>query len=241
MKKDSLFDVNNISEDFEFNDQVVEVFDDMLERSVPFYEEVIRSSSKLIDVFLEDDDRIIDLGCSTGNCLLQLARLLSHKKLQYTGIDNSISMLEKARLKTDLYSGLESVEFMLADITQLDFSGIGCFVLNYTLQFVRPIQRQEFLQRLHNQLRPGGIIILSEKTIIHHPRLNREYIDIYHRFKKNKGYSELEIARKREALENVLIPFSSKENIALLENSGFKTVQPFFQWFNFCSLIGIKE
>ena len=93
MKKDRLFNIKNISEDFEFNDQVVEVFDDMLDRSVPFYEEVIRSSSELLDILLQNNDRIVDLGCSTGTWLLQITRFLSHRKFRYTGVDNSSTIL----------------------------------------------------------------------------------------------------------------------------------------------------
>ena len=89
-------------------------------------------------------------------------------------------------------------------------------------------------------MRPGGIILISEKVINHDRRLNREYIDIYHRFKKNRGYSELEIAKKREALENVLIPFSIEENKTMLKNCGFVSVETHFQWFNFTSFIAIK-
>lgn len=241
MKKDSLFKVDNITRDFEFNDRVAEVFDDMLDRSVPFYAEVIHAAAELADVLLEDGDTIVDLGCSTGTCLLEMARLLKDRKFHYIGVDNSDTMLEKARLKIELYSKEQKIHFSLEDIKNIDFSGVGCFLLNYTLQFIRPLERQDFLQTLYRQLRPGGLLILSEKTICHHSLLNRQYIDIYHRFKRAKGYSELEIAKKREALENVLIPFSVQENRTLLENCGFTAAQPFFQWFNFCSFVAIKE
>ena len=89
-------------------------------------------------------------------------------------------------------------------------------------------------------MRPGGILLISEKVINDDRRLNRAFIDIYHQFKKNRGYSELEIARKREALENVLIPFSIKENKAMLKKSGFVSVETYFQWFNFTSFVAIK-
>ena len=113
-------------------------------------------------------------------------------------------------------------------------------LLNYTLQFVRPLLRPEFLRRLYAGLRPGGVLILSEKIISHDPILNRNYIDIYLQFKRARGYSELEIGKKREALENVLIPFSIAENQELLHQAGFRQVEPFFQWFNFVSWVAIK-
>lgn len=238
--KDTLFKVETVEEDFVFNDRVVEVFDDMLERSIPFYDQVIKATASILLPFLQDGDSVVDLGCSTGTALIQLSRLLETNDLHYTGIDSSHAMLEKAELKAELYSKSDRFSFREEDITTLELPDTGAFILNYTLQFIRPLRRKDFVQRLYENLRPGGVLILSEKTIVHDTRLNREYIDIYHQFKKERGYSELEIAKKREALENVLIPFSIIENIAMLKQAGFTNVETFFQWFNFSSFIACK-
>jgi tRNA (cmo5U34)-methyltransferase len=149
-------------------------------------------------------------------------------------------MLDKARLKSELYTKQQSISFLLEDITAFDHPGAGAVIVNYTMQFIRPLQRESFLQRLFHSLRPGGIILISEKVISHDPRLNREYIDTYYQFKKSRGYSELEIAKKREALENVLIPYSIEENKTMLQKCGFASTETFFQWFNFISLIAVK-
>ena len=238
--RDTLFNIKTVEEDFTFNERVVEVFDDMLDRSIPFYRQVIDGQAKLLDDFLEPGDSVYDLGCSTGTTLLELARLLESKKLQFVGIDNSSPMLDKARLKAELYRKQQSLSFLLEDITEFSHADARCIILNYTMQFIRPLQRESFLQRLFHTLRPGGIILISEKVITHDRRLNRAFIDIYHQFKKNRGYSELEIARKREALENVLIPFTIEENKTMLKKSGFKSIETYFQWFNFTALIAIK-
>ena len=239
-QRDTIFKIDAVAEDFDFNERVVEVFDDMLYRSVPFYAEVIAASAQLLDAFLLPGDRVYDLGCATGTTLLEFCRLLPDRDLHFIGIDTSIAMLEKARLKAELYSKQDMLSFQAGDITTLEHSNTGAYIVNYTLQFIRPLRREDFLTRLYNSLRPGGVLLLSEKTISHDRRLNREFIDIYHRFKKNKGYSELEIAKKREALENVLIPFSITENIDILRKIGFSTVETYFQWFNFASFIAIK-
>jgi len=239
-EKDTLFQVESIPEDFTFSERVAEVFDDMLDRSVPFYREVIRASAHLLERYLDPEDKIVDLGCATGTTLLELTRILSNKKLKFIGVDNSKTMLDNARLKCELFSKQDSISFIEEDITHLHLPGTGAFVLNYTLQFIRPLLREGFLRRLHDNLRPGGLLILSEKTISPNSRLNREFIDIYHQFKRERGYSELEIAKKREALENVLIPFSIEENKALLKRAGFGSTETFFQWFNFTSFIAVK-
>jgi len=238
--KDTIFQQQIRAEDFEFNDRVVEVFDDMLDRSIPFYKEVVVSTARLLAAHLDKDDTVVDLGCATGSTLLELARLLPEQGLRFIGVDNSAPMLHKARLKAELYSKQDSIRFELADITATPHRAVGAFILHYTLQFIRPIRREQFIRSLYDGLRPGGVLILSEKIILHDKRLNREYIDIYYQFKKSRGYSELEIAKKREALENVLIPFSIEENSALLRQAGFIAVAPFFQWFNFASLIAVK-
>ena len=238
--RDTLFTTDRIQEDFVFNHKVVEVFDDMLSRSVPFYAEVLQASTNLLDTFLQAEDSVYDLGCATGTSLLEFSRHLEGKKLKFYGIDSSPAMLEKARLKAELYTGKENLKFIEGDITTMDFTHVGAFVLHYTLQFLRPMQRENFLQKLYASLRPGGILLLSEKILSADSRLNREFISIYHGFKRSRGYSELEIARKREALENVLIPFSIQENIGLLHKVGFESVETFFQWFNFASFIAVK-
>jgi len=238
--KDTIFKIETVEEDFVFNERVVEVMDDMLDRSIPFYRQVIEAQAQLLGGFLERGDTVYDLGCATGTTLLEFSRLLQDKGLCFAGIDNSAPMLEKARLKAEIFSRKKSLSFFLEDITTFDHPGAGGIVVNYTMQFIRPLQREKFLQRLYRNLRPGGILLISEKVISHDRRLNREYIDIYHRFKKSRGYSELEIAKKREALENVLIPFSIDENKTMLQNCGFVSVETYFQWFNFTSLLAIK-
>lgn len=237
---DRLYRVDSVPEDFDFNERVVEVFDDMLDRSIPFYQEVIKATALLLSLHLKTGDTVCDLGCATGTPLLEFARLLKKENFQFIGIDNAPAMIEKARLKTELYSQEESISYFQEDITQLERPETGAFILNYTLQFIRPLQRQALLKRLYENLRPGGLLILSEKTICSDKRLNRSFIDIYHRFKRNRGYSELEISRKREALENILVPFTVGENRTLLHNTGFEPVTPFFQWFNFSSFVAIK-
>lgn len=238
--KDTIFNIDTVEEDFVFNDRVVEVFDDMLDRSIPFYRQVIEAEAQLLNGFLAQRERVYDLGCATGTTLLEFSRLLEHKSLQFVGIDNSAPMLDKARLKSELYTKQQSLSFLLEDITAFDHPGAGAIIVNYTMQFIRPLQRERFLQRLFHSLRPGGIVLISEKVISHDPRLNRQYIDTYYQFKKSRGYSELEIAKKREALENVLIPYSIEENKAMLQKCGFASTETFFQWFNFISLIAIK-
>ena len=240
MVRDTLFDTKAPADKFEFNDRVAEVFDDMLDRSVPFYKQVIEMTSQILERSLLTGDAVYDLGCSTGTMLLHLARTLESKNLRFVGVDNSKAMLDKALRKAEMFSLDDRIVFIQQDITQADFSGAGGVILNYTLQFIKPAVRSEFLKKIYNGLRTRGILILSEKVVTRDKEMNEQFQGSYYQYKKRRGYSELEIANKREALENVLIPLPIQENMDMLLQAGFTRVETFFQWFNFVSIVACK-
>lgn len=240
MKKDELFRSRPVAEDFTFNEEVAEVFDDMLNRSVPFYSAVIDSIAELIRCQIVPGTVVYDLGCSTGTTLLELSRRLADMQLRYCGIDRAPAMIGRAKRKAAMYARGTELLFVEDDIVTAPLPEAGAVICNYTMQFIRPPSRPRLVRRIRDSLPPGGIFYLSEKTISHDPALNRVFIEMYHRFKRRRGYSELEIAAKREALENVLVPFSIEENLDLLRQSGFASAEPFFQWFNFASFVAVR-
>nr|WP_320011654.1 carboxy-S-adenosyl-L-methionine synthase CmoA [uncultured Desulfobulbus sp.] len=241
MSEDTLFAAGSLGEDFTFNDRVAEVFDDMLDRSVPHYRSVIGGMAQLLARRSQSRTTIYDLGCSTGTTLLELSRQLPAEQFCYVGIDNAPAMLEKAQKKSAMFSKSSVITFKEADITTCPLPDAAAIICNYTMQFLRPLTRRAFVSRIFEALPENGMFFLSEKTISHATKLNRDFIDIYHQFKRKQGYSELEIAAKREALENVLIPFSLEENKALLKDAGFSEVEPYFTWFNFTSFVAVKR
>jgi tRNA (cmo5U34)-methyltransferase len=240
MARDTIFKTKAPAEKFAFNDRVADVFDDMLDRSVPFYRQVIEMTAEIMGRHLQPRDRVYDLGCSTGTTLLFLARELAQKKLAFVGVDNSKAMLDKALRKVEMFSMPGSIDFIEDDITQVVFAEAGGVILNYTLQFITPAVRGEFLRKVCNGLRAGGVLVLSEKVVCPDRDRNEQFLHSYNCYKKRRGYSELEIANKREALENVLIPLSIEENATLLRQAGFSRVDTFFQWFNFVSYVACK-
>ena len=236
-KKDTVF-TQPIEKQFEFDQAVASVFDDMLERSVPFYETVERLIIDLILAQEEDGKRIVDLGSSTATFLLNLHSRMQ-TEMELIGLDNSAAMIERARQKAEAYGA--KIELLLEDIVTWDYTDIDVAVATYTLQFVRPMQRLELLGRIAQGLRPDGRFIFAEKVVFDDKRLNKQMIDIYHTFKRTRGYSEFEIARKREALENVLIPFTISENIKMCLDAGFTDVSTVFQWANFVTFVAHKQ
>jgi tRNA (cmo5U34)-methyltransferase len=240
MTRDTLFEKKASAEKFEFNERVADVFDDMLDRSVPFYKQVIEMTAEILNRSLRAGDTVYDLGCSTGTTLIALAGKLEPENLRFVGIDNSRAMLDKALRKAEMFSLADRIDFQETDITRAELSGAGAVLLNYTLQFIDPTIRKQFLKTVFNGLRDGGVLLLSEKVVCRDKNIEQQFLDSYYRFKRRKGYSELEIANKREALENVLIPLTIQENCDLLLQAGFPRVEPFFQWFNFVSIMACK-
>jgi tRNA (cmo5U34)-methyltransferase len=243
-EQDKVFQQADRIEDFAFDERVAKVFDNMVSRSVPFYNEIQRIQSDLVMDFLSQESGIVcDLGCSTGTTLEYLTK---HQKCpasaRFIGYDNSESMLDKARDKLSAQIAAGQVSLITADLNRLPPLPIcDVVILNWTLQFVRPIDREPLLKAIYAALKPGGIVLLSEKILDNDPVLNRLYIDHYLQFKKSQsGYTDLENQRKREALENVLIPYRLDENYALLERAGFARSSTYFQWFNFACMIAVK-
>ena len=226
-----------ITKQFEFDEEVAAVFDDMLERSVPFYKE----SQKITEFFalkqLEDGGVLYDLGCSTASLLLNIHRKLN-ANATLIGLDNSEAMLEQARRKCHAYGA--EIEVLNADILEYDYKRADVFVSNYTLQFIRPLVREKLIKKIASSLKKDGIFIFSEKVISHHSKLNKDLIECYYDFKKEQGYSEFEIGQKREALENILVPYSEDENIKMALENGFSHCEVVFRWANFATFIAIK-
>ena len=236
MSIDKVFE-GDIKSKFSFDESVASVFDDMLLRSVPYYKESQDAIIKILSARLGDCDKISDLGCSTGNILFEISQQIP-KNLKLIGIDNSKHMIKQAQKKNSAFGG--DVMFIEGDLLDVDFSDSDVILASYTLQFIRPLQREELVKKIYNSLKKDGIFIFSEKLISKDIRFDKEMIDIYHDFKRSKGYSNTEIAKKREALENVLIPYSEDENIAMMKNSGFKHCEVIFRWFNFATFVALK-
>jgi len=234
--KDKLFN-SPIKAQFDFNEQVASVFDDMLERSVPFYKQALELSVYFVIKNTKKNDVVYDLGCSTGSFLLELERSSEHS-LELIGLDNATAMIEQATKKINAFNS--SIRVEVADMLQYDFKKTNAFVSSYTLQFIRPPVRIELVKNIYDSLEEGGIFIFSEKIISTDNKLNKEMIDKYYAFKKEQGYSEYEIAQKREALENVLVPYTEQENIDMVLKSGFSHVQTIFKWLNFATFIAVK-
>ena len=245
MKKDKLFLQSDIpAGNFEFNAEVAEVFDDMLERSVPFYREQQTMIRSIVKHMWIPETKVYDLGCSTATTLIGLCRELP-TSAHLIGYDNSSAMLEQAMRNIEANHFQRRIAVQHAELNDRlsDFSlrNAGVVTMCWTLMFIRPLQRDKVIRRIYDSLVDGGVLIVTEKILTNSGNMNRFFIDLYYEFKKQGGYSETEISRKRESLENVLIPYRVEENLDLFRHNGFDIVETFFQWFNFAGFICVKK
>lgn len=226
--------------DFAFDASTVRVFDNMVSRSVPFYGEIQRMTAELAGVFAAPDSTLYDLGCSTGTTLSALDAWID-PSVRFVGYDNSPEMVERARQKLGASPKARSRDVRLVDLHEpFAIDDASVTVMLFTLQFVRPLHRQRVIQTIAEGTRPQGVLILAEKVIESETLFNRVFIDKYYDMKRRHGYSDMEISQKREALENVLVPYRMEENRDLLLGCGFTKFQEFFRWYNFAGMIAVK-
>ncbi len=239
MQTDRIFTEASIGNgEFVFDENVASVFDDMIIRSVPLYTEVQRLVPALAQMLNHDPLRVVDLGCSTGTSLIHLARSLPDRNLELIGVDNSQPMLDQCRSRLEKFDLTSNVSLIHEDIESFDFSDASVVLMNYTLQFVGAATRPSLLRRIHDSIRSGGFIMVSEKVCHQQPEVDQALIELYFEFKRRNGYSELEIARKRDALENVLVPCTVSDNRQMLIDAGFNRVELLLKWFNFATFVG---
>ncbi len=240
-QKDTLYasPLGNI-DTFKFDSSVVDVFPDMIQRSVPGYSAIISAIGLLASRFAQPNSYCYDLGCSLGAATLSMRHKIADSSCKIIAVDNSEAMLSRCRKIIERDTSPIPVELVCGDIQDIDINNASVVVLNFTLQFIPLADRDCFIKKIYQGLRSGGLLILSEKLLFDDPRQQKLQTEMHHTFKKANGYSELEVSQKRASLENVLIPETFTQHKNRLLNSGFDNVEVWFQYFNFSSMIALK-
>lgn len=225
---------------FSFDETVVQVFPDMIRRSVPGYPSIIDMIGVLAARYAQPDTCLYDLGCSLGAATTAMAALTQEQGNSVIAVDNSPAMIEQARVLLD-HAGLSNrVSLVEGDVAEMVFEPCSMAVLNFTLQFIAPERRDDFIERLAEATVPGGILVLSEKIRFEDEAEDALQTELHHAFKRNNGYSDLEISQKRTALENVLIPETLAAHEARLRKAGYRHIHVWFRCFNFMSLLAVR-
>ncbi|QDE31443.1 MULTISPECIES: carboxy-S-adenosyl-L-methionine synthase CmoA [Shewanella] len=230
---------NNIT-DFQFDQRVAGVFNDMIRRSVPGYAQIINTIGDFANRFVTPQSNIYDLGSSLGSATLSIRRQIEGRECHIYAIDNSQSMIDRCTENLAAYVSDIKVNLLCADIREVEIQNASMVVLNFTLQFL-PIQdRNALIKRVYDGMLPGGILIISEKLFFEDNQIQQLLDEQHLDFKRANGYSELEISQKRSALENVMRPDSLNVHQQRITESGFSHFSIWFQCFNFASMVAIK-
>jgi len=249
LSKDKLFEAHTFEgEPFRFNAAVAEVFPDMLRRSIPGYEASLEAIGALAARYVTPDSNCYDLGCSLGAAALAMRQGTRAGGVRIVAVDSSEAMIERCReiVDTDANSAANAgddtpdVDVLLGDIREVDIENASMVVLNYTLQFLGLEDRDALMARIFDGLRAGGLLVLGEKVVDEDPRMEALLVDLYHEHKRRNDYSALEIARKRAALDNVLIPETVTVHRQRLTAAGFANIAVWFRYFNFVSIVAVK-
>jgi len=236
--RDQIFGQENDLVNFTFDAQVADVFDDMVRRSVPGYQAMIEMIGLSVKTYGQDNTNYYDLGASTGATSVALSVNNPYTNNRIIAVDNSPSMVEKCRQNLALNE--KNVDVICADINAINFENASIVVLNLTLQFISPKERQTLINKIYQGLNKGGALIVSEK--IHFSDANKQQLmtNLHVDFKRANGYSELEIAAKRQSIDNVLITDDKKTHFHRFEKAGFSISTCHFQCLNFASFLAVK-
>lgn len=224
---------------FVFDQSVVNVFRDMISRSVPGYGTLLSMIPVLAREYVQDDSRCYDLGCSLGAVTLALRHAIDARQVDILAVDNSLAMIEQCQQYIDKDTASLPVKLICADIRDVDIEQASLVVMNFTLQFIALEDRQVLLDRIYRGLKPGGALLVSEKVGFDEDEQSW-MTELHHAFKKANGYSELEISQKRTALEKVLIPEPVSVHQQRFKQAGFSKSMQWFQCFNFVSMLAVK-
>ena len=225
---------------FVFDQPVVDVFPDMIQRSVPGYQTIINLCGELAARYVQPHSNCYDLGCSLGASTMAVRQQVTQPGVTIHGVDNSSAMLQRCQSLLDHNTNSTEVKLVEADICDIEITNASLVVMNFTLQFIPLDKRLALLEKIYGGLNPGGCLVISEKLLFEPAELNQLLCELHHQFKRAQGYSDLEISQKRESIENVLIPETMETHIQRLKSCGFSSVSPWFQCFNFASLVAIK-
>jgi tRNA (cmo5U34)-methyltransferase len=226
--------------DFKFGSKVAQVFDDMVSRSVPYYGEIQRMISEIAADFATPNSIVYDLGCSTGTTMIGLNTTIDNS-IKFVGIDESKDMLKKCQENLEGAGFTRPFELRAENLNQhINLENASVVVLCLTLQFIRPLYRERLIQDIYDQMNDNSCLILVEKVLGEDSLFNRLFINYYYDYKRRNNYSDMEISQKREALENVLIPYKLMENREMLLNKNFRYCETFFKWYNFSGMVAVK-
>lgn len=239
--KDNLFatPLQQVS-DFQFDEAVADVFPDMISRSIPGYQTIIETIGQLAASYVKTGTNVYDLGCSLGAASFSVSRHCPENHCRIIGVDSSPAMVERCQRKVEAFQLPNPITVKQGYAQSESLTNASMAIMNFTLQFIPPPERDAIIRQIYEGLLPGGIFVISEKIRHDDEKGNALINDLHLQFKRQNGYSELEISQKRAALENVMLIDTFDVHEKRLRAAGFSDVVMWYRCFNFMSLVAIK-
>ena len=222
-----------------FGGKVPNKFEKHIKNSIPYYSEGHEIIKKLSDFFLYDGSQCYDIGCSTGNLLIDLSKFSNKKKLKFYGleIEKKMFLFCKSQIKKN---NIKNINIINADIKKTKLKKSNLIISYYTMQFIHPSHRQVIFNKIFNSLNWGGAFIIFEKIRGNDARFDNIINSLYLDFKEENKFFPKEILNKSKSLRGVLEPFSDNGNIGFLKRAGFKDIQTIFHHLCFKGYLCIK-
>tara|TARA_Y100001970_G_scaffold288855_1_gene417345 strand:- start:27173 stop:27901 length:729 start_codon:yes stop_codon:yes gene_type:complete len=240
-KQDDVYIKGNLSGlPFSFNKEVTGVFEDMISRSVPGYQSSLNLIKNISSKYITNDSLSYDLGCSLGASSKAILEGSRNIKSKLISIDNSPTMIEACKHNFSKEISKGKVSFVREDISEIEFQPSSFLSLNYVLQFLPLLDRDNLIRKIHYSLTAQGGLLISEKINLLSKKQNDSLIRLHHGFKSAHGYSELEISSKRDALEGVLITETEEDHLKRFKSVGFTTGIKLMQNLNFITYLFLK-
>ncbi len=221
---------------WKFSGQMVENFEEHVQKSVPFYNSGHDLIVKLSDYFIKNDSICYELGSSTGKLSYQLSLHHNFRDSQFIAIELEEDMVIQAKKN---YRE-KNLSFLAEDIIIYEYSKSDLMIAYYTIQFIHPKLRQELINKIYNSLNWGGAFIMYEKVRANDARFQDIITGLYTDYKLDQGYTPQEIIAKSKSLKGVLEPFSSKANVEMLKRAGFVDIISIQKYLNFEGFLAIK-
>jgi tRNA (cmo5U34)-methyltransferase len=216
-----------------FSFDTIDEFDKHIATSVSNYESIEPLINSLAEHFVEPDDNIYDLGCSTGGTLYGLSLHGTCEGVSYVGYDISDNLLPTENIPTNM-------AFFKRDITdpKIKFFNTSFIMSIFTLQFIPREKRETLVQKVYHSLNPGGAFIVCEKIYMANGMYQSMFNSSHYDYKL-RTYTAEEILDKQNTLRTIMRPLSDYSNIEMFRNAGFK-VETFWQSLNFKGYLVIK-
>ena len=221
-----------------------EGFDEHIDWSIRGYSNLLDDVINLSRYFVEDNTKVVDIGCSTGKLTRRIIEYNDKicPSAKYVGVEIAEGFsddLIKRQIELDESFPNTSIEFIMDDIRNYKFENCSLVTSLFTLQFMPYSCRESVIKNVYDGLNEGGAFIFAEKIYTTHSKLENMIRTIYYDF-KNQKFSYEDIMTKEKTLQNMLKPNSWNEIENMLNSAGFKAVQSFWQNHFFVGAMAIK-